>query len=204
MCAMLNAPVGGHVEVVTGDAALHLRHARFDFVTLACVQRAHRADKLAVARGAGRLSRPPTSPNVSVSPTREPCFNRQHVVNHVAVAHRTCAAAVIGRHATERGLRRSRDVDGIPQHHDSSAARSSHRARCRALPRRCPPPRRAREGGSRTCCCRRPVRRPRFGRTARCLRHEGAPARRPRPPESSAVTASFAVRGTTTPIGSIW
>src|SRR4029453_10518268 len=46
---------------------------------------------------------------------REECLNRDHVVSHGAVTHRTTAAGVVAGHASNRGARGGRDIDRKPQ-----------------------------------------------------------------------------------------
>ncbi len=119
---MLNAAARGHVEVVTRDAPLDVRHARRELVALALVQRAHERDELGVARGRGRGALRVRRGAVAIDraerhrfAAREPGLGREHVVHHVAVAQRARAAAVVRGHAAERRLRGRRYVDRIPE-----------------------------------------------------------------------------------------
>src|SRR6185295_7580180 len=75
---------------------------------------AHDADELAIRLWPGRLTGTHVAEGQRVA-AREPSFCGENVVNHVAVAHGACTAAVVCRHAAERGLCGGRHVDGIPQ-----------------------------------------------------------------------------------------
>ena len=102
------------VEVVAGHAPLQLRDARFDLVPLARVQLAHLGDELAVASRAGRWAGGDGAARQRFA-AREPRLDLEDVVHHVAVTQRASAAAVVRRHAADRGLRRRRDIDRVPE-----------------------------------------------------------------------------------------
>ena len=105
-----------HVEVVARDAALDLRHARGNLVLFADVVAAHDVDQVRVApRAVDALADRADLAEFDDIAAREPGFYGQHVVHHVAVADRACAAAVVRGHSADRRLGGGRYVDGVPE-----------------------------------------------------------------------------------------
>ncbi len=106
------ALIRDHVDVVAADPALHFREAALDLVLLAAVQRAHVAHEIAIALGpdvvseiAGQFG------ETRLGAVGQDRVDRADVVDHVAVAKRARAAAVVGGHPADRRAVAGRDVD---------------------------------------------------------------------------------------------
>ena len=113
------AAVGDHVDVVAADPAQEFREAPVDLVGLAAVQRAHVAHQVAIALGLdihrhlAEIAR--HLGEARLGAVGEDRIDRADVVNHVAVADRARAAAVVRGHAADRRPVAGRDIDREPQ-----------------------------------------------------------------------------------------
>ena len=104
------------VEIVAADPALHLGESRGDLVGFAGAE----GEKIAGERRQRRSRRKVAQVGRDRAEMRRAAVghhrvDRKHVVAHGAVAQRTAAARIVGRHAADGGARSGRDVDRKPQ-----------------------------------------------------------------------------------------
>ena len=98
-----------HIQVVTGDAALHIRHARCYFILFTGVQCTNPVYQLPIGcRAFGLLADRSKFQDVAAG---QPCVRGEHIVHHVAVTNRSGTATIVCHHATDGRLRRRRYVD---------------------------------------------------------------------------------------------